>query len=234
MFKEEKRLPIDTLLRPRDRYTGSDPLPLALERMHQAFYLVRERIQKQAEKNKEYYDRKNNVKHTEYAPGDPVWIRNYSPIDKLSPRWLAHYRILRKTGELSYVVQSQVTGKTRRVHLDALKMANPDDQWDAPHGRVYNGRAVRNALYGLTDQTGPNNQVSETSDEEVMSDDEQVSEGSNSDLDTGDDNGQSDNELSGNDLVETVPSDPDMSESEVPVIPVCPTREAKLKALDKL
>ncbi len=91
VYHREPILPAHTILKPREQYYGEDYLSQAPENMHKAYYLVRKRIKKQAERNKAYLDQKHNVQDVEFKAGDPVFLKNNCRQDKLDVHWLPHY-----------------------------------------------------------------------------------------------------------------------------------------------
>ncbi len=101
-------------------------------------------------KNKAYYDKRNRVQDIIFEIGDSVYLKNNHKQDKLDSNWIPHFRILQQTGSSSYIVQHHVTGKTLMVHVDHLRLANVDNQWENPD-RSFGKRATRNALYDLID-----------------------------------------------------------------------------------
>ena len=102
-----------------------------------------------------------------------MYLKNNHKQDKLDPNWILHFRILQQTGSSSYIVKHQVTGTTRRVHTDHLRLANVDNQWEDPD-RSFAKRATQNALHDLIDiVSDPSSSESEIS-EAYQSDDELV------------------------------------------------------------
>ena len=132
VFHRDPLMPLDTIIRPREIYYGDDFLPQALERMHVAQYWVKRRLEDQASRNKAYLDDKRHAQHVEFKPGDPVYVRNHQKTDKLDDKWLPYHRILRSLGKYSYEVQSQVSGKTKRIHAHDLSLAKDVSQWKIP------------------------------------------------------------------------------------------------------
>ena len=91
-------------------------------------------------RQKKYHDRTAVEVH--YKVGDPVYVHNENRQSKLDDRWLTHFRIMNKTGPVSFVVRNQLTGDIRRVHADSLKLADLMD-WPMPAPR----QKVRKARY---------------------------------------------------------------------------------------
>ncbi len=174
VFHRDPILPIDTILRPREVYYGDQFLPKSLETIHKSYYPVRQRLKRQALKNKMYYNKKNRVQDIMFEIGNSVYLKNNQKQGKLDSNWIPHFRILQQTGSSSYIVQHQVTGKIRRVHADHLRLAIIDNQWDDPD-RSFRKKATQNALHDLIDKiSDPSSSESEVSGED-HSDDEMVS-----------------------------------------------------------
>ena len=236
LYHRDPILPLDTLLKPREKYYGEAYLPTALETMHKSYRIVRKRLQRSAQKNQDYFKTKHRVQDVVFAEGDPVYLKNNHRIDKFSDPWLPHYRVIKKTGNYTYIIQHQVTGKSRRAHATHLQLANLDNQWDIPQGR-----AKRKSRYVTSDSS---------SDDSLLSEDD-------SDIKSG--NPDSDNQLpdrpetlekvsdkdSGQNCLDTtsdhVGPSPDQAQtlnqkksSEPPVSVQKPQRKAKLEAKTKM
>ena len=111
-----------------DVYDDDDFLPTALRRVRKAQRSVRKRLRQNQIKNKEYLTKKSHAKDRCFNVGDPVFMFNFNRKDKFDARWLPNYRIISQSGPVSFVIQNQVTGKTHRVHADALRLARVE-QW---------------------------------------------------------------------------------------------------------
>ncbi len=109
VFHRDPILPIDTILRPSEVYYGDQFLPKSLETMHKSYYLVRQRLKRQALNNKMYYNKRNRVQDIMFEVGDSVYLKNNQKQGKLDSNWIPHFRILQQTGSSSYIVQHQVT-----------------------------------------------------------------------------------------------------------------------------
>lgn len=46
---------------------------------------------------------------------------------KLDERWEPYYRIIEKTGSVSFLTWDQMSGRVRRAHAHDLKLAEVDD-----------------------------------------------------------------------------------------------------------
>jgi len=89
-------------------------LKFQLQRMHE---LVRQHLQKEKEKSKEYYDR--NAKDRHFIIGQKVWLKNQTRKNKLSPIWEGPYEV---TGIPSNVnIRILVKGKDKVYHKNLVK-----------------------------------------------------------------------------------------------------------------
>ncbi len=223
LYHREPILPVDSILKPRDTYYGDDYLPKALENMHKAYYLVRKRLQQQGKKNKEYFDKKNNVQDIQFEVGNAVFLLNHQKKDKLDPKWLPFYRILTKTGKYSYVIQHQVTGKTRKAHAKDLHLASSESQWEQlPEN--YHRRQARLATHDLSSVSDLSSESDmESVDSEIESEDD--SEVDNDSTEPGNPMANETNQK------ETSSEDENVTQNAKPERP---QRKAKLAALDKM
>ncbi len=125
-------LPMDTLLRPKYRYMGEEYLPVALQRLHEAFTVVKHNAAEARARYKRYHDLK--AKSCNYEVGDAVYyhlpVIQPGTAAKLTTRWHTHYRIVEKLSEVNYRIRHQPTGKTKVVHVEHLRPAHPDEAWD--------------------------------------------------------------------------------------------------------
>ena len=139
LFHRDPLIPIDTLFgskeEPIDDVNDDEFLPAALGRVRLAQKLVRKRLKQNQDRNRKYVTKKSHAKDRHFEVGDPVYLFNFNRKDKFDKRWLPNYRIISQSGPVSFVVQNQVTGKTHRVHSDALRLARvehwPDENDDS-------------------------------------------------------------------------------------------------------
>ena len=148
LYGRDPVLPFDTLLQPRRRYLGDDYVPTMLERLHLAYSDVRENTITARERNKELRGRRAEMRS--FEPGDPVFY--YTPVigahesSKLTLHWKPHYRVIEKKSPVLYVIHNQVTGVTKTVHVNHLKLANPTEVWDKP----WNGLTTYESRHKMT------------------------------------------------------------------------------------
>ena len=132
LYGRDPTLPMDTLLRPKLKYTGEDWTTIQLGRMHDAFMLIKANTQVARDRQKKLYDRKSEPVNLKV--GDAVWY--YYPVvekgvpAKLQQKWLPQYRIVKFKSPVTAVIRHQPTGETRAVHVNHLRPAKVDESWD--------------------------------------------------------------------------------------------------------
>ena len=114
-------MPLDTLLRPRNKYFGDEQHKIDLEQMHIAYTAVRDNIAHSQEKRLARENKNATLK--EFEINDPVYIFNNARKNKCDIRWKPYYRVIRKTSPRSYIVRDMITGKLYRSHIQHMKEA---------------------------------------------------------------------------------------------------------------
>lgn len=165
MYTRDPVLPLDNMLKPRRRYLGEDYEKIALERQHEAFMNVRRNMRKATQRQKKYHDRK--AVDIKYEVGDPVFVYDNSRDCKLNNRWMTHYRVMKQTSPVSFVVRNQLTGDVRRVHAEDLQKADLTE-WPMPTPR----KKLRRAQYVVDPHTSDSDDTevyytAEDSDDDV-------------------------------------------------------------------
>lgn len=131
MYGRDPVLPFDTLLRPKLRYTGEDYLPIMLQRLHHCHVQAKANIIAGQEKSRQYYDQKASLH--EFQPGDAVYF--HSPRlgaaegQKLRNRWHPFFRVIEQKSPVTYLIKHQLSGLTKVVHADNLRLANVGEAW---------------------------------------------------------------------------------------------------------
>ena len=129
LYSRDVVLPLDNILAPRRKYYGDSHHEIAIQEQHRAFVLMR---QHQSAARQKQIDRSNKkTKDHNFAVGDLVYYKNHHRRGKLDRRWKPHYVVIKKTGEVSYVIKDQLTGATTRVHAEQLRRANIEE-WELP------------------------------------------------------------------------------------------------------
>ena len=66
----------------------------------------------------------------ELGIGDPVYYKAHARHGKLDMSWRPYYRIVEKSGPVSFVIWDQISGTTKRAHAnDPLAEV---EEWKAP------------------------------------------------------------------------------------------------------
>ena len=87
--------------------------------MGQAFRYARERLGKSADRQKKVYDRL--AKDRNFQVGDWVWYFYTPKKQKFRRPFLGTYLVIRKLGQVTYVIQAERARKPKVVHVDHLK-----------------------------------------------------------------------------------------------------------------
>ena len=132
LYGRDATLPMDTLLRPKLKYTGEDWTTVQLGRMHEAFMMVKANTHAERDRQKKLYDRK--AKPVKLEVGMEVWY-HYPVVEKgvpakLHQEWLPSYRIVKFTSPVTAVIRHQPSGETRPVHVNHLVPAVTNGAWD--------------------------------------------------------------------------------------------------------
>ena len=139
LFGRDVVLPVDNLLKPRNKYMGEDHHRLIIEQQHKTFVRARDRIRR-AQKKRNYAINKNRRK-VELDVGDPVYYQAHNRQGKLDQKWRPYYRIVEKTSLVTFVIWDQLVGKVTMVHANDLKLAELRE-WENPQVEN-NGRSIR-------------------------------------------------------------------------------------------
>ena len=122
----EPTLPMDTLLKPRRKYQGSNHEEIYLENLHRAFVYMADRSRQSRQKNQQRQQGKAN-QVIPFKLGEPVYYLKEKS-SKLDISWAPHFRIVKVRGPVSYTIRNDFTGQTIEVHSKKLKRADRDWQ----------------------------------------------------------------------------------------------------------
>ena len=91
------------------------------------------RRRKQAHRRQaKYADRKR--KHINFEVGQPVYIKKHKRENKLDSKWQPYYRIMKRTGDKTWELRDQLTGKIIKSSTDNMRLANID-KWEIPEAQ---------------------------------------------------------------------------------------------------
>lgn len=107
LYNRDPVLPLDSILKPRRRYTGEEFHKIALEQIHRPFLMVHKNLQKAKQKQSKYADK--NSQDVDFKVGDPVYIKNHRRTNKLDNKWTPYFRIIEQTSPVSFIVRYQLT-----------------------------------------------------------------------------------------------------------------------------
>ena len=108
---------------------------------NKAFVHVRNHLKKAKKRQARYADKK--AKSVDFNVGDPVYYENKQRKGKLGQKWKPYYRVVEKTGPVSYIIRNQLDGTLSRVYAGDLMLANIDD-WQVVKEK---NRRLRDAAY---------------------------------------------------------------------------------------
>jgi ABC-type siderophore export system fused ATPase/permease subunit len=80
---------------------------------------AQDNIRHQQHLTKERYEK--HRKNMSYAIGDLVFLKVRANRTKLDERWIGPCQVIKKTGEQTYLVEDNVTGKTTWAHISQLQ-----------------------------------------------------------------------------------------------------------------
>ena len=111
---------------------------------------------KKAKKRQAKYTNKNR-KLIDFEIGDNVYYRAHVRPSKLSEKWKPYYIIVEKTSPVNYVIQNTIDGSLIRAHVEHLRHANVEQDWNIPNinnpGRLRNRYVINPAT---SDDTSSN------------------------------------------------------------------------------
>ena len=215
VYHRDPLLPLDNLLRIRQKTHSEDFHDLAWENLHKGFLDVLKITKKQKEKRNAYANK--NRKNRPFTLGDPVYLKNNHKANKLDKNWLTGYTIVKVNGPLSFDVRNQLTGVTYKAHADNLQLA--DVEWKIPPDDRVRRRAQLAATPPSSAESESDGDLSEHS-RDTATDYEDAEEGESDKEDVEDDDTSASsmgNAAAEEDVATMENSDP--GEDEIPTIP---------------
>lgn len=163
LYNRDPVLPVDNLFKLRRKYQGESWHEIALQEQHKTFTQVRRSMKRAKQKQARYHDK--NTKDISFEIGDPVYYKNNNRKGKLDLKWKPYYRILDKTGPVSYVIKNQLDGSTARVHAELLRLANID--WDDIKPQENETRPLRKTQYVVPPEKESDSETTIDSDDDT-------------------------------------------------------------------
>lgn len=160
LYNRDVVLPVDNILKPRRKYVGEEYHQIALQEQHKSFVHVRNHLKKAKKRQAKYADK--GTKIVDYKVGDPVYYENKRRKGKLGQKWKPYYRVIEKTGPVSYIIKNQLDGSLSRVYAGDLMLANVDD-WQI--AKDENSRKLRDAAYVIPPQASESETESDSDSE---------------------------------------------------------------------
>ena len=128
LYNRDPVLPLDNILKPRQRYLGEEPHKIGLQNQHKSFILVHNHLKKAKKRQAKYANR--HAQYTEFQVGDPVYIKRRQRSSKLQGKWLPYYRILEKRTPVTFIIENTTGKSTEKAHAEHLHLAKLD--WEIP------------------------------------------------------------------------------------------------------
>ena len=160
LYNTDVVLPVDNLLKPRRKYLGEDFHQMALQEQHKSFVHVRNHLKKAMKRQAKYANK--GSKAVEFHVGDAVYNKKQRD-GKLGQKWKPFYRIIEKTGPVSYIIKNQLDGSSSRAYAGDLMLANVDD-WQI--SKSENNRKLRDAAYVIPPQPSESETENESDSED--------------------------------------------------------------------
>ena len=127
LFQRDPIIPVNNLLQPRRRYYGEDIIERGLEQTHKAFLFMHRRRKQAHKRQAKYADPKS--KRVDFKVGQPVYVKKHKRANKLDSKWQPYYRIMKRTGDKTWELRDQLTGKIIKSSTDNMRLANID-KWE--------------------------------------------------------------------------------------------------------
>ena len=123
MFGRDPVLPLNTLLKPKIRYMGTDINIISLETMKNLYEITATNLKFAQEKG----DPQDQPPPTKLQPGDTVMIQNHNkgPFD---PKFIGDYRVVSLKGN-QVEIQPAIGGPTEMKHVKHIKYVLPVDKY---------------------------------------------------------------------------------------------------------
>ena len=129
MLGREVTLPVDLVMENPPAEEGEEPPNLSeyaanlLEKMHTINEAAQQVMTQQMVSQKRHYDQ--NVRLTDYKPGDVVWLHHLANKKGRSPklrrRWTGPYVIRTKLSDVTYRIQASPRSRPQIIHGDRIK-----------------------------------------------------------------------------------------------------------------
>ena len=165
LYNRDPVLPLDTILKPRQKYAGEDLHRVILQKQHQTFTRVYRRIKRAQRRNIRYANKK--AEQINFKEGDAVYVKKHQRKGKLDSKWRPYYRIVQQLSPATFKVRNQLDQTETTVHAEHLNKVKIGD-WNIPEPEVEpQARPVRKTRLAVPDDS-PSTDVSSSEDEEEM------------------------------------------------------------------
>ena len=145
LYNRDPILPVDSILRPRQKYNGEDVHKLALEKRHEAFMLVHKHLREAKKRSARRFN--EDADDEPFQVGDPVYIKNHKRKSKLDGDASGFYRIVEQKSPFTFMVRNQLDGTIVESHARFLRHAKIDSWKITKQDRI---RKLRKARYVIS------------------------------------------------------------------------------------
>ena len=134
----EPNLPLHKLIQIVEPYRGTDPLHKRFEQTRVITTMAAKMLEKMRANQKRHTNNRKTIH--QFKVGDLVLLKKHVK-EKLQLKWEPNYRIIRLPSAWSAIIESQITGQTKRCNIGDLKAKHPAEDWKLPPGTI--GRAAK-------------------------------------------------------------------------------------------
>ena len=148
LYNRDPVLPLDNILRPRQKYLGDDFHMIALQNQHKNFRRVHKNLKKQQKKNIRLANK--NKDELGFQVGDPVYLKKHVRKSKLDPKWTPFYRIVEQISPVTFKIKNQLNQTEQVTHASHLRKVKVGD-WNIPENNNPQVRPTRKTRLAVSD-----------------------------------------------------------------------------------
>ena len=138
LYGRDPPLPIQKLIKCVESYKGDNPLGKRIEQSRITLSTAAKMMERmRANQKRHYLHRRSTHK---FQVGDLVLLKKHQK-DKMELKWEPNYRVIKLPSSWSAIVESNITGKTKRCNVGDLKHKHPSEDWELKPDPI--GRAAR-------------------------------------------------------------------------------------------
>ena len=134
----EPNLPLHKLIQIVEPYRSTDPLHKRFEQTRVITTMAAKKLEEMRANQKRHTNNRKTIH--QFKVGDLVLLKKHVK-EKLQLKWEPNYRIIRLPSAWSAIIESQITGHTKKCNIGDLKAKHPAEDWKLPPGTI--GRAAK-------------------------------------------------------------------------------------------